>query len=121
MEPGSEFRTHTILAPLFSQHQHWPAMREIISKGVQYKLEDMSEEVRKTDLEYMLKRGNHKSAIIIHKNASTLISNYEKKVENGWMLPILSRCLPKLKGAAVIPVGVHTQFTIDTFGKHKIK
>lgn len=71
--------------------------------GVHYPLKEISEEERKEDLEHIIRRGNHKSAIIIHKNASTLISNYEKKVENGWMLPILSRCLPKLKGAAVIP------------------
>ena len=47
MEPCSEFRTHTDLEPLFAQHQHWPAMRDIISTGVTYDLEEMSEETRK--------------------------------------------------------------------------
>ena len=120
MEPGSEFRSHTILAPLFAQHQHWPAMREIISKGVQYNLEDISEEERKTDLEYMLKRGNHKSASD-PENEPTLIQNYKKEVLHGWMLPVTLECIPKIKGASVIPVGVAPQFTIDANGDRQVK
>ena len=75
LEPGSEFRKHTDLQPLFSKHQHWPAMRDIISKGVNYNLEELSEETRKEDLEYMMKRGNHKSASE-PENEPTLIKNY---------------------------------------------
>ena len=69
----------------------------------------------------MIKRGNHKSAQTPSANASTLLSNYQKEVENRWMLPIPSHCLHKLKGAAVILVGVSTQYTINADGKRKIK
>ena len=68
----------------------------------------------------MIKKGNHKSAEIPQINAQTLQKNYTKEVERGWMLPIPKSCLKKLKGAAVIPVGVATQFTIDDKGNRKI-
>ena len=69
----------------------------------------------------MIKRGNHLSARKPRINADTLRMNYKKEVERGWMLPITVRCLKKMKGAAVIPVGVHTQHTIDENGNRKIK
>ena len=121
MEPGSEFRDWETLEPLWVAHRHWPKMKEIISKGVNYPLDPITEEERQADLEHMILRGNHKSAQVPVENAATLLSNYEKEVENGWMLPIPSRCLSKLKGAAVIPVGVHTQYTINECGERKVK
>ena len=36
-------------------------MRDIISNGVSYPLEDLPEQTWKEDLEFMIKRGNHKS------------------------------------------------------------
>ena len=121
MEPGSEFRHHSILKPLWESHPHWEKLKEIVTKGVNYPLETITEKDRKTDLDHMIQRGNHKSAQTPSANASTLISNYQKEVENGWMLPIPAKCLRKLKGAAVIPVGVSTQYTIDAEGQRKIK
>ena len=95
-------------------------MRDIISTGVTYNLEEMSEETRKEDLEYMMRRGNHKSASD-PKNEPTLNKNYKKEVLHGWMLPVTVECIPKLKGASVIPVGVAPQFTIDANGDRKVK
>ena len=37
------------------------------------------------------------------------------------MLPLPVHCLPKIEGAAAIPVGIHTQFTVDEEGKRKVK
>ena len=54
-------------------------------------------------------------------NTQTLYDNYTKEVKHGWMLPIPKHSLTKLKGAAVIPVGVATQFTIDDKGNRKVK
>ena len=96
-------------------------LHEIISTGVHYPLEEITEEERYHDLEHMVKRGNHKSALAPANNAKTLLSNYHKEVENGWMLPIPARCLQKLKGALVIPVGAHTKYTINVEGKHNTK
>lgn len=81
-------------------------------------MEEISEETRKEDLKHMIERGNHKSALM---NTQTLDDNYTKEVNHGWMLPILKHSLTILKGAALIPVGVATQFTIDNKGNRKVK
>ena len=83
-------------------------MKEIIEGGVNYPLEDIPEEEKKTDLEHMMKRGNHLSARRPIENFRKLKENYRTEVEKGWMLPLPARCLRKVRGAAVIPVGVHT-------------
>ena len=96
-------------------------MRWILEEGIEYPLEDISEEERKNDLEYMMRRGNHKSSMEPRVNAETLKENYGTEVRRGWMLPISMRCLQKVRGAGVIPVGKATQYTVDDKGKRKIK
>lgn len=120
LDPGSEFRDEQSLEPLWAKHAHWPKMRQIISHGVDYPLDDISEEEQTADLEFMINRGNHKSAME-PESASKLFDNYTAEVERGWMLPLPVKCLKKLTGAAVIPVGVHTQFTVDGEGKRAVK
>ena len=88
--------------------------------GLEYPLAEISEEERKKDLIHMMARDNHKSAQTPIENALKLQENYKLEVEKGWMLSIPAACLPKLKGAAVIPVGVHTQQTIGEDGERKI-
>ena len=95
-------------------------MKKIISDEVSYSLENISEEERVEDLEFMMERGNHKSAQTPLDNVETLKDKYVKEVRNGWMVPLPSSYLKKLKGASVIPVGVHTQYTIDDNGKRKV-
>ena len=120
LDPGSEFRKEEVLKPLWENHEHWPRMRQMISLGVDYPLEEVSPTDQKSDLEHMIKRGNHKS-VLENENAKTLLKNYTAEVERGWMLPLPVYCLRKLAGAVVIPVGVHTQSTIDEKGKRKVK
>ena len=84
-------------------------MREIISGGVDYPLEDLSEEDRKGDLEYMIIRGDHRSAMKPRENFETLKSNYQVEVQKEWMLPLPTSYLRRVRGGAVIPVGVHSQ------------
>ena len=87
MDSGSEFRTANSLEPLLSEHKHWPATKQIITIGVTYDLDKMSEENRLDDLKHMMARGNHKSASD-PINEPTLLKNYEKEVKYGWMLPV---------------------------------
>ena len=96
-------------------------MKQIISEGVSYPLTEITEEERVGDLDHMMRRGNHKSARTPHENVTTLKENYAKEVRNGWMMPLPASCLKKLQGASVIPVGVHTQYTIDDDGNRKVK
>ena len=62
-------------------------MSEIISKGLNYPLKDLPEEVLKTDVVAMITRGNHTSATTPDVEP-TILKNYTKKVDHGWMLPI---------------------------------
>ena len=91
-----------------------------LTKGVTYQLEDLLEEVRKEDLGHMIERGNHKSADD-PDNHPTLLKNYEKEVRMGWMLPVTIESVKKIKDAAVIPVGIAKQFTIDNKGRRQVK
>ena len=120
LEPGSEFRSRDILAPLLSQHEHWDKMEQIVTTGVTYPLEHLPEHIRKEDLHFMIDRGNHQSATS-KENEASLLKNYAKEVERGWMLPTTIESVNKIKGACVIPVGVATQFTIDEKGNRKFK
>ena len=52
------------------------------------------------------------------RHADSLLQNYEKEVQRGWMLPTTFECVTKLKGG-VIPVGVASQFIIDDKGNRK--
>ena len=120
MEPGSEFRSIEQLQPLLHAHEHWEDMKQIMSTGVTYKLSNLSEEERISDLTHMMGRGNNKSAFD-PENEPTLLKNYQTEVDHGWMLPVTMECVPKISGASVIPVRVAPQFTIDANGDRKVK
>ena len=47
---------------LWEKHPNWEKLKEIITDGVTYPLEDLPEDKRKEDLDHMVARGNHKSA-----------------------------------------------------------
>ena len=121
MDPGSEFRNQEILNELWNKHEHWPKMMRIILLGLDYPLVETLEEDTKKDLVHMMARGNHKSAQSPVENPTKLSENCKSQVEKGWMLPIPEKYLPKVNGAAVIPVGVHTQYTIGGDGARKVK
>ena len=95
-------------------------MKEIISTGVTYSLEDLPKAIREEYLEHMIKLGNHKSALY-PDNGTKLMSNYKKEVQHGWILPVTLECVNGIKGASVIPVGVATQFSIDDKDNRKVK
>ena len=67
-----------------------------------------------------MERGNHQSALSSEK-APTLIKNYQKEVDRGWIVTITKGIVPHLPGAGVIPVGVATQWTIDEKGHRIVK
>ena len=120
IEPGSEFREKNKLETLFQHHEHWKKMESIISTGLDYPLTDLPEKVLKEDVIAMIARGNHKSATA-PEVAPTLLKNYTKEVEHGWMLPVTLESVAKIKGAGVIPIGVAQQQTIDKRGNRHTK
>ena len=50
VHPGSEYREVNIVEELWRRHELWPKMRRILEEGVDYPLEEISEEERKNDL-----------------------------------------------------------------------
>ena len=101
---GSEFRRWQTLEPLLHHHQHWPAIKDIITQGASYPLHPITEEKRLTDIQYMLDRGNHKSATEID-NKKALDKAFTKEVRHQWAIPILPSCIPLIPGASVTPLG----------------
>ena len=112
LSPGSEFRSIPNLQKLLIHHEDWEEIKDIISKGCNYQLD---EKTRMEDLLSMLDRGNHKSAKS-DENAPALLKAFEKEVSRGWLLPITIESLTKVKNLSIIPLGVATQSTIDEFG-----
>ena len=117
---GSEFRAPEAVEKLFKHHEKRPKMKQILTKGVTYHMEDLPEQMRQEDLRHMVDRGNHKSAED-PDNHPTLFLNYEKEVTMGWMIPVTLESVMKIKDAGVIPVGIAKQFTINNKGRRQIK
>ena len=69
IDPGSEFRSQEILQELWCKDENWLKMRDIISTGLRYPLMEISEKDRKSDLEHMMERGNHRLAQTPIENA----------------------------------------------------
>ena len=120
IQPGSEFRLASDIEPLFRHHKLWKKMKKIVEEGVDYPLEEVPNETIKQDLHEMIKRGNHQSAQI-KSNEQSLLTNYAKEVEHGWMLPTTTESILKLQGAAVIPIGVVQQESITVEGERYTK
>ena len=78
-------------------------------------MEEISNKEQKSDLLEMIERGNHKSASDKDNNP-TLLKNYTKEVQHGWMLPVTTESLKRIKGAEVIPIGVAQHSSIDEAG-----
>ena len=43
LETGSKFREVKLLEPLWSRHKFWPNMKKIVTEGLTYPLEDISD------------------------------------------------------------------------------
>lgn len=82
LETESEFRLNSILKHLLHKHEHWDKIDIIITYGINYRLTEISEEIRKEDLAHTIERGNHKSAEC-KENATTPLKNYTIEVEHG--------------------------------------
>ena len=117
---GSEFRAVDTLQPLLIHHQHWPAIKEIITYGASYPLHPISEQDRLSDITYMLERGNHKSALE-EDNKQALDKAFTKEVRHHWAIPILPVSIPLIPGASVTPLGVATQWSINEKNDRIIK
>ena len=116
LHPGTEFRNIAHLTQLLQFHDDWDDIKDIITKGCDYKLEEeVDDETLKSDLTAMIKRGNHKSAKTAD-NIKALQKTFDKEISRGWMLPITVESIMKIKNISIIPLGMVDQWSIDSNG-----
>jgi hypothetical protein len=110
---GSEFREPSLLEPLLIRHPFWPRLKSLLIGGAQIPRLPISDDTRAIDLAFHHKRGNHKSAIDGSAKVFELLSD---DVIHGYSLPLPLECLPLLPRAALAPLGLQLQSTVDEFG-----
>ena len=84
---GSEFRDITALENLFLHHEDRTKIINIIQQGSRYHINPSKEETRKSDLDAMILRGNHKSSHSV-LNSATLDKSISKDIDYVWSLPL---------------------------------
>ena len=60
----SEFKDISTLRPLLGNHHRWEKIEQQLTFGIHFKLDNITDNIRKKDLEETAKRGNHKSVEI---------------------------------------------------------
>ena len=121
LTPGTEFRKVENIEKIWKHRENWEKIKSILINGCTYPLQnEQDEETRKKDLEAMVTRGNHKSALT-PDHRIVLEKIQKKEVAQGFTFPITVECLMKLEGAAVIPMGVHDQWTVNEEGERFMK
>jgi hypothetical protein len=78
----------------------------------------LTEAERVEELEAILARGNHKSATVETVHVSALLA---KDVTHGFSVPIPMDVIRLIPGAAVQPLGMVVQQTLDEHGEPKVK
>ena len=102
---GSKLCNTTALAKLFLYHKDKNKIINIIQKGSCYHLNPIKEETRKSDLDAMILRVNHKSSHSV-LNSSAIDKSISKEIDHGWALPLTIESLRNIKNARVVPLGV---------------
>ena len=88
---------------------NWYLIKESLTEGCIYPLKKgQNEESRITDLKAMIARGNHKSALRPCAEIA-FEKDVNREYRRSYMIPVPIKYLLELKGAGVIPVGVHDQ------------
>ena len=117
---GSEFRPTSLIEPLLSLHPDWHKIKDTIENGVTYPLTPITEDDRLSDIQNLIERGNHKSALV-PENEAALDKAFNKEVRYSWAIPILPSCITQIPGASVTPLGVAIQWSIDADNNRIIK
>ena len=118
LHPGSEFRPINDLRPLLKFHVDWHKLEPILVEGVRYSFPDdlkYSDKIKRSDLMAAIRKGNNKSAINPEAKKN-ILKNYDKEVNQGWMIPFHQDSIKKIIGASLIPIGIANQLTLDAAG-----
>jgi hypothetical protein len=118
LKHGSEFRHPNLLEKLFLHHHKWTKIHSLITKGSNWPLSSVPEDIRHAKNKELIERGNHQSAIIHFKPLMDILS---KEVSQGWMVPIPTACIPSIKNSEVAPVGIALQWQAHEDGSRSPK
>ena len=77
---GSEFRDVTELDQLFKYHSWWNRLQGVLTDGVNFDLESISDKLRQLDVLEAFHRGNHKSA---DEKSDFFVSAISKEIKKG--------------------------------------
>ncbi|KAI2512067.1 hypothetical protein MHU86_2355 [Fragilaria crotonensis] len=111
---GSEFRSTKQLRTLLGRHPNFNMLAQVIDHGMDYIFtRELSPEEQRTEMLVILARGNHKSAQALPDQVSKLL---DKDVVHGFAIPIPITTVVKIPNAGVQPLGLASQWTIDTSG-----
>ena len=111
---GSEFRSISVLEPIFSLHPLWGQLKNILTHGMDFPLDDLPLTSRKYDLESALKFGNHKG---MSKNPEIHRKLNLTDVTHGYAIIIPLQSILELEGALLCPMNVVDQHTISDRGQ----
>ena len=116
---GSEFRTVAELKPLIGTHPNFLTLAQILENGMPYVFtRELNPVTKLAELETLLARGNHKSAKEFSDQVTKLLA---KDVLHGFTIPIPTDAVRRIPGAAIQPLGLATQWTLDEEGKRIVK
>jgi hypothetical protein len=79
---------------------------------------EIPDEVRRTELEKQMTRGNHKSATSNPEVAEKALGT---DVRHGFALPLPAATVRKIPGAMIQPCGLVSQFSLQADGSRKLK
>ena len=115
-----QLRDIASLETLFFYHEYKTNIVNIIQQGCRYHLNPIEEETRKSDLDAIILRGNHKSS---HSeiNSAALYKAISKLIDHGWTLLPTIKYLQNIKNAGIVPLGVAEKFSINEKGERYIK
>ena len=114
LSPGSEFRDEGVINPLFDLHEDGDKLKDLIKHGASYVFKEgteQTEDERLADITSAVIQGNNHST---RGKEKLLKTRYTNEVERGWMVPFSISEILAIQGLGVIPIGVASQFTINT-------
>ena len=113
---GSEFQPVARLQKIFHMHPLWHLMKSYLQNGITFPLQPLEIELRRSDCQFMLERGNHKSAKTI-EGAKIIKAHMQADVEHGFSLPLPIISLEKFQDVgSVAPLGVQDQSSLTDDG-----
>ena len=114
---GCEFRPPDQLRPLLGRHRNFRAIEYLLTYGMSYHSKvELTEAERAEELNDMLIRGNHKSVTAESERVSALLA---KDVTHGFSICLPTDTIRLILGAAVQPLGIVAQVSLDEFGNPK--